>query len=74
MSYIILVSSVLFNIYTKKWITKKHKAIGTWHRAVETIAEESIKADCYLVLLGRQKHRKEKRDGLLPGTVCLQNV
>ena len=30
----ILVSSVLFKIHTKKMITKKHKAIGTWHYSI----------------------------------------
>ena len=61
-------------ITQKQLITKKHKDIGTWHCAVETIAEESRKADCYLALLGRIYHRRERRGKLSPGTVCLQNV
>ena len=59
MSYMILVASVLFKIHTKKLITKKHKAIGTWHWAVETIAGESGKVNCYLALLGRNDCRRE---------------
>ena len=55
-------------------ITKKHKAIGTWHWAVETIAGESGKSDCYLALIGRNDRRRERRGRLLPGTVCLQNI
>ena len=70
----ILGSSVLFKIHTQKLITKKHKVIGTWHWAVETISGESGKADCYLALLGRNDIRREQRGRLLPGTVCLQNV
>ena len=71
----ILVSYVLFKIHTKnKFNTKKHKAIGTLHWAVETIAGESGKADSYLALLVINDLRREQRGQLLPGTVCLKNV
>ena len=40
-------------------ITKKHKAIGTWHWVVEIIAGESKIANCYLALLGINDHRGE---------------
>ena len=46
----ILVSSVSINIHTNNFITKKHKAIGTWHWAVEKITVESDRANCYLTL------------------------
>ena len=67
-------SSVLFNIHTKQLITKKHKAIGTWIWAVETISGESDRADYYLALFGRKNHSREQTGRLLPGTVCLQNI
>ena len=70
----ILVSYVLFKIHTKKLITRKHKAIGTWHWAVETIAGDNDGSDCYLALLGRNDRRRERRGRLLPGTVGLQNI
>ena len=70
----ILLSSVLFKIHTKKLITKKNKAIGTWRWAVEKITGESGKSDCYLELRVRNDRRREQRGRLLPGTFCLQNI
>ena len=70
----ILVSSVLFKIHTKQFITKEHKAIGTCAWEVETITGESDGAHCYLEVLGRINRRREQRGRLLPGTVCLQNI
>ena len=70
----ILVSSILFKIHTKQLINKNHKVIGTWIWAVETIAGESDRANCYLALLGRNDRRREQRGRLLPETVCLHNV
>ena len=55
-------------------ITKKHKTIGNWHWAVETITRESDKANCYLALLGKNNCKREQRGRMLPDTVCLQNI
>ena len=55
-------------------ITKKHKAIGTQHWAVEKITGEIGNADFYQAMLGRNDRMRDRRGQLLPGTVFLQRI